>query len=334
MTQFSYSHAGIDLSLFSLMLNTAYTPFAIEMLVFIPVTYITICVMHSLFSIRIFSYYRFVPGGATNSRTLLMSASYMGRLVPPLVFNYMLMIHCGSQADTSMLRYSAYMGLMGTMKAFPIMGDAFAVFFPMVLIILVAMVLFNLGDRVLALFRVRQFQFDDHFDDAAIAQGERILLAEREALLRQVDMTDEEELEAELTMGLVSSASNPSVVVESLSASLAAGNGDGGGGGGAGASSIGGSAPLPPPRKNRLPRANAGLLRSLSEVGGGASESSSVGGGDDDAFSSVNASLIPRGGAVGSTSSIGSAGVDKGNSNNNGGGSNLRNSVLDNILDI
>lgn len=201
VTIFSYSftHAKVDLSIFSLLLSSAATPFAVELLVWIPVTYITVCVFHSLFSVRVFHYYRFLPGQATNARTLLMSASYMGRLVPPLVFNYLLMIHCGQD----LIRNSAYSGLMGPMQQFPILGssDAFAVFFPMVIVLLVAVVLFNLVDRLLALCRVKQFEFDDHFDDQTISTGERILRTEREAMERSFDVTDEEEVEREISEG-------------------------------------------------------------------------------------------------------------------------------------
>ncbi len=252
---FSYTVRHIDLSIFSLLLSSAKTPFAVELLVWIPVSYITICVFSSLFSIRILHYYRFLPGQATNPRTLLVSASYMGRLVPPLVFNYLLMIHCGAGG----LRKSAYSELMGPMNAFPLLGDAFAVFFPMVLVLLVAAVLFNVADRILALFRVKQFQFDDHFDDESIAAGERILRTEREAMGRAFELsTDEEDLEEEL----VSSAEPEKVrflpAVKPLSP-----------GGGASASSssssaaAGGAQAGEAPRKARLPRAAAGLLRSL-----------------------------------------------------------------------
>ncbi len=53
----------------------------------------------------------------------------------------------------------------------PVLADAFSVFFPMVLVVLVAVVLFNLVDRLLSLCRFKQFEFDDHFDDSNIAAG-------------------------------------------------------------------------------------------------------------------------------------------------------------------
>ena len=75
------SYVSIDLSIFSLLLKSAVTPFAVELLgerahifllfslvlffcslVWIPVTYITVCVFHSLFSVRVLHYYRFLPG--------------------------------------------------------------------------------------------------------------------------------------------------------------------------------------------------------------------------------------------------------------------------------
>ena len=292
VTQFSLSFLNVDLSLFSLMLNTAYTPFAVEMLVWIPVTYLTLCIFSSLFSIRVFSYYRFLPGGGTNARTLLMSASYMGRLVPPLIFNYMLMIHCGP----NLVRDSAFSELMGTMEV----GGIFNLFFPVVLVVLVGIVLLNLGDRILAVFRVRQFQYDEHFDDESISAGERILRTEKLAMGRQMELTDEEELEEELDGSIILGNSNsegvrflpagPEVVVQGESGMRAA--------------------PLPS-RKARLPRGQAGLLRSLSDMPGDRVDVSSD-------------SLIPKG-------SIGSASVNSGGSNAASGSGN---SVLDDILDI
>lgn len=229
----SVSSGKVDLSLFSLMLNTAYTPFAVELLVFLPVAYMAFCVLHSLFSIRVLHFYRFLPK-ATNARTLLYSASFVGRLIPPLVYNYLLMIHCGVGAI--MIRSSSYSQLMGAMQAFPILGDAFAVFYPIVLILLVVVVLFNLVDRILGLFRVKQFEFDEHFDDTTIAAGERILKVEREALDRSWEGTDEEELEMEIEKDIENQKMLSSYTEPSSSVSFAA-----------------------PGRKHRLPRNQAGF---------------------------------------------------------------------------
>jgi hypothetical protein len=186
---------NVDLSPFSLLLGSALTPFAVELIVWIPVTYITVCVFSSLFAIRVLHYYRFLPGGVTNARTLLMSASYMGRLVsnciiitifcfghsfhqvPPLVYNYLLMIHCGP----GLARTTAYSDLMGMM---PLLGSTFTVFFPIVLIVLVLFVVTNLGSRILGLCRVKQFDFSESFDDENCSNGERVLRAEKAALER------------------------------------------------------------------------------------------------------------------------------------------------------
>ncbi len=256
VTIFSYTYTNIDLSIFSLLLSSANTPFAVELLVWLPVTYITVCVFHSLFSIRVLHYYRFLPGQATNSRTLLMSASYMGRLVPPLVFNYLLMIHCGR----GLLRNSAYSELMGPMNAFPLLGDAFAVFFPMVLVVLVAVVLLNVVDRILGLCRVKQFEFEDHFDDESIAAGERILRTEREAMGRAFDLTtDEEDLEQELSSSSASAGDSEKVrflpPVKSANSPASSSS--------AAASASALAAADHAPRKARLPRSAATLLRSL-----------------------------------------------------------------------
>jgi hypothetical protein len=98
------------------------------------------------------------------------------------------------------------------------------------------------------LFRVQQFQFSENFDDNNISSGERILRTERETMGRMYGMTDEEELEEEISMGLNTEkiqflTSNSEVVI-----------------------------PMPKdtseyrPKKPRLPRGEAGLLRSLSET--------------------------------------------------------------------
>jgi hypothetical protein len=46
------------------------------------------------------------------------------------------------------IRSSAYSDLMGSMQAFNIVGVSFTEFFPMVLVVLVALVMLNLGDKV------------------------------------------------------------------------------------------------------------------------------------------------------------------------------------------
>lgn len=254
VTFFSLKTFNLDLSIFSLLLGSAGTPFAVELLVWIPVTYITICVFSSLFAVKIMHFYRFLPGGVTNARTLLMSASYMGRLVPPLVYNFLMMVHCTPNS----IRSSAYSDLMGTMQAL----DAFNVFFPMVLVVLVLFVITNLGARLLSLCRVKQFEFDDQFDDENIASGERILRTEKQVLERAWQPMDE----------LSGNEDGESLVEPQLYSATSEISDDLGPTASAAATSprfkevvVATAAPIV--SKTHLPRGQAGLLRSLEEGG-------------------------------------------------------------------
>ncbi len=55
VTQFTFNPKGLalDLSVFSLLLGTARTPFAVELLVWVTVSYITVCVFSSIFAVKV-----------------------------------------------------------------------------------------------------------------------------------------------------------------------------------------------------------------------------------------------------------------------------------------
>lgn len=64
---------------------------------------------------------------------------------------------------------------MGDIDIVPIFGKGFTLFFPLILIILCLLILFNIHGKVLNIIGLKQFQFTDNFADDRIEEGKKLL---------------------------------------------------------------------------------------------------------------------------------------------------------------
>jgi hypothetical protein len=86
----------------------------------------------------------------TDPSNLAWSAYFLTRLITPLCYNYLLLIKV---TDT------AFNEVMGVINLVPVIGQQFAIFFPLLIIIFVALNLFNVYDKILAMLGLQAYSF-------------------------------------------------------------------------------------------------------------------------------------------------------------------------------
>jgi len=159
------------LSIFALLVNIdRISDLTLQIIVFVSVTYVSVCAYSSLFRLRLFNYYRLIEHQQTDSNSLLFSASYLNRLTAPIVFNFLFMIHN---------QQTAYFAAMGDGKLIPIFGYSFQKFFPMLVLIVCLATLFNVYSRLLKCLNITRFQFDEDFSHHQIDEGRDIIARAR-----------------------------------------------------------------------------------------------------------------------------------------------------------
>eukprot|EP01097_Dermamoeba_algensis_P007333 TRINITY_DN4628_c0_g1_i1.p1 TRINITY_DN4628_c0_g1~~TRINITY_DN4628_c0_g1_i1.p1 ORF type:complete len:423 (-),score=85.71 TRINITY_DN4628_c0_g1_i1:274-1542(-) len=149
-TEMTFLSTSPNLSLFSIILgfqrqtNSIWAQFAI----IVPVCYIASSAYYSLFQLKIFNMYTLIPHHMTDPYSLLFNAGYISKLIAPLVYNFLLMLHFHSSKN----HQTAFLQVMGDMTIVPFFGEEFFLYFPIVLIIISLSNLFNFHNKAMHFF--------------------------------------------------------------------------------------------------------------------------------------------------------------------------------------
>ncbi|HPC28503.1 MAG TPA: LMBR1 domain-containing protein, partial [Candidatus Methanomethylicus sp.] len=150
-----FSADGIDLSPLSLFVHYAlplWMPaWAMQGILLLPLLYIAHCTYSSLFQVKIFDYYHLVPGHGSDLASLIFSASYLCRLISPMAYNYMLMLHTDQ---------TAFVAVMGQLDLSSF-GSHFQDFLPLLVLPSAAFTLFKIYAKMADMICGRRFQFDE-----------------------------------------------------------------------------------------------------------------------------------------------------------------------------
>ncbi|KAJ6413645.1 hypothetical protein OIU84_006447 [Salix udensis] len=121
---------GVDLSLFSLLINSAgKQELSMQVLVFVPLMYMCICTYYSLFKIGMLMFYSLTPR-QTSSVSLLMICSMVARYAPPISYNFLNLINL----DPKQTIFEKRMGKID--NAVPFFGNDFNRIYPLIMMIL------------------------------------------------------------------------------------------------------------------------------------------------------------------------------------------------------
>ncbi|KAJ6917800.1 LMBR1 domain-containing protein 2 [Populus alba x Populus x berolinensis] len=151
---------GVDLSLFSILINSAgKQELPMQVLAFVSLMYMCICTYYSLFKIGMLMFYSLTPR-QTSSVSLLMICSMVARYAPPISYNFLNLINL----DPKQTIFEKRMGKID--NAVPFFGNDFNRIYPLIMVIYTLLVASNFFDRVIGFFgSLNRFRFQTEADD-------------------------------------------------------------------------------------------------------------------------------------------------------------------------
>ncbi|XP_008416704.1 LMBR1 domain-containing protein 2-B-like [Poecilia reticulata] len=178
------------LSLFAVFVQKAeqhYNYILIEMVCFVSILFMCVCVYSTVFRIRVFNYYHLVPHHQTDAYSLLFSGMLFCRLTPPLCLNFLGLIHLDSAISHQNRMQTSYTSIMGSMRLLPVIADGFYVYYPMLVVLLCIATIYKLGSRFLNLLGFYQFITDNEFTSELVDEGKELIRRERRIRQRAED---------------------------------------------------------------------------------------------------------------------------------------------------
>jgi len=141
-----------------------------QVLCLVPLLYILYSTYIALFRLRLKGKYGMYSHNNTDAANLVWCSLIMARLTPPLVYNFLLLI----KVDNT--RFSKVMGVIDIV---PILGQDFAVFFPLILVLFCLVHIFNLQGKLMNCLGFPQFVFSENYNDERVSEGRDLIQKER-----------------------------------------------------------------------------------------------------------------------------------------------------------
>ncbi|XP_054466966.1 G-protein coupled receptor-associated protein LMBRD2B-like [Anoplopoma fimbria] len=170
------------LSLFAVFVQLAekqYNYICIEMVCFVSILFLCVCVYSTVFRIRVFNYYYLVPHHQTDAYSLQFSGMLFCRLTPPLCLNFLGLIHMDSAISHQDRIQTSYTSIMGSMRVLYFISDGFYIYYPMLVLLLCFATFYSLGSRCLNLLGFHQYITDDHLTSDLVDEGKELIRRER-----------------------------------------------------------------------------------------------------------------------------------------------------------
>ncbi|XP_013876235.1 LMBR1 domain-containing protein 2-B [Austrofundulus limnaeus] len=178
------------LSLFAVFVQNAqqhHNYIVIEMVCFVSILFMCVCVYSTVFRIRFFNYYHLVPHHQTDAYSLQFSGMLFCRLTPPLCLNFLGLIHMDSAISHQDRIQTSYTSIMGSMRLLPVISDGFYIYYPMLVLLLCIATFYNLGSRCLNLLGFHQYITDDDLTSDLVNEGKELIRRERRKKQRAED---------------------------------------------------------------------------------------------------------------------------------------------------
>ncbi|XP_041644364.1 G-protein coupled receptor-associated protein LMBRD2B-like [Cheilinus undulatus] len=170
------------LSLFAVFVQMAekqHNYICIEMVCFVSILFLCVCVYSTVFRIRVFNYYHLVPHHQTDAYSLQFSGMLFCRLTPPLCLNFLGLIHMDSAISHQDRIQTSYTSIMGSMRLLSFISDGFYIYYPMLILLLCFATFYSLGSRCLNLLGFHQYITDDDLTSDLVDEGKELIRRER-----------------------------------------------------------------------------------------------------------------------------------------------------------
>nr|XP_040052232.1 G-protein coupled receptor-associated protein LMBRD2B-like [Gasterosteus aculeatus aculeatus] len=178
------------LSLFAVFVQMAekkHNYICIEMVCFVSILFLCVCVYSTVFRIRVFNYYYLVPHHQTDAYSLQFSGMLFCRLTPPLCLNFLGLIHMDSAISHQDRIQTSYTSIMGSMRVLYFISDGFYIYYPMLVLLLCFATFYSLGSRCLNLLGFHQYITDDHLTADLVDEGRELIRRERRKIQKAED---------------------------------------------------------------------------------------------------------------------------------------------------
>ncbi|XP_068167831.1 G-protein coupled receptor-associated protein LMBRD2B-like isoform X2 [Antennarius striatus] len=156
----------------------------IEMVCFVSILFLCVCIYSTVFKIRIFNYYYLAPHHQTDAYSLLFSGTLFCRLTPPLCLNFLGLIHLDSAISHQDRIQTSYTSIMGSMSVLSFISDGFYIYYPMLVLLLCFSTFFSLGSRCLNLLGFHQFTNNNNLTADLVDEGRELIRRERRNRLK------------------------------------------------------------------------------------------------------------------------------------------------------
>lgn len=170
------------LSLFAVFVQAAekqHSYICIEVVCFVTILFLCVCVYSTVFRIRVFNYYYLVPHHQTDAYSLQFSGMLFCRLTPPLCLNFLGLIHMDSAVSHQDRIQTSYTSIMGSMHVLSFISDGFYIYYPMLVLLLCFATIYSLGSRCLNLLGFHQYITDDELTSDLVDEGRDLTRIER-----------------------------------------------------------------------------------------------------------------------------------------------------------
>jgi len=171
------------LSVFALILNKEGSQanyFNLEFITLLTLTYLAICSYRVVVRLRIFNFYYMAPHQLTDEASLLFSGTILGRLTVPMCLNFLSMSHLDTHVTqgNQIHQPTAFTQIMGHVDAMSYY-QAFMYHYPIAMLPVAAMTLFNVGGRIMSLCGFTSFLMEDDTTTDMVTEGKSIIRKER-----------------------------------------------------------------------------------------------------------------------------------------------------------
>ncbi|TKS78609.1 LMBR1 domain-containing protein 2-B [Collichthys lucidus] len=166
------------LSLFAVFVHLAekqHNYICIEMVCFVSILFLCVCVYSTVFRIRFFNYYYLVPHHQTDAYSLQFSGMLFCRLTPPLCLNFLGLIHMDSAISHQDRIQTSYTSIMGSMSVLYFISDGFYIYYPMLVLLLCFATFYSLGSRCLNLLGFHQYITDNDMTSDLVDEGKELI---------------------------------------------------------------------------------------------------------------------------------------------------------------
>eukprot|EP00825_Cyclidium_porcatum_P025509 TRINITY_DN27709_c0_g1_i2.p2 TRINITY_DN27709_c0_g1~~TRINITY_DN27709_c0_g1_i2.p2 ORF type:complete len:206 (-),score=24.91 TRINITY_DN27709_c0_g1_i2:54-671(-) len=120
------------------------------------------CIFYGLFNMKVAGFFGLYRNQNTDSPSLLFGSINFMRVSAPICANFIDMIKVSN---------TAFDQVIGKIDFIPILGSATFFFFPLILVLFSLFNLFDIYSRILNIFGLKQFQFNEQFNDNLISDG-------------------------------------------------------------------------------------------------------------------------------------------------------------------